>query len=119
MLEQGFDSIAVIGDTSGYGKILSDLNQKANGTVKIVLGAKDAASIDSAVSAFESGSYGKLELVGILIESDLSGARRPHLRRFTENPSKPSGSAAITLPASQAGKITASTRQSARQAAPT
>ncbi len=74
VLEQGFDSIAVIGDTSGYGKILSDLNQKANGTVKIVLGAKDAASIDSAVSAFESGSYGKLELVGILIESDLSGA---------------------------------------------
>ena len=74
MLEQGFDSIAVIGDASGYGKILSDLNQKASGTVKIVLGAKDVASIDSAVSAFESGSYGKLELSGILIESDLSGA---------------------------------------------
>ena len=74
VLNQGFDGAAIVGEASNYGKILTDLNQKTNSTVKIVLGAKDAASIDSAVSAFESGSYGKLELVGILIESELSSA---------------------------------------------
>ena len=50
VLNQGFDGAAIVGEASNYGKILTDLNQKTNSTVKIVLGAKDAASIDSAVS---------------------------------------------------------------------
>ncbi len=72
-LEQGFDGVAVTGDASSYGKILSDLNQKASGKLKVVLEA-DASTLDDVISAFEAGSYSNLELAGILVTADLAEA---------------------------------------------
>ncbi len=70
--EQGFDGAALVGDASRYSEMLSALNN--SGSLKIVLGADNSSEIDSAISAFKAGSYGNLELVGILVDADMATA---------------------------------------------